>query len=152
MEATVPVQTSRHFYIDWAKERLDEMDATLASLEHQASEVQAASREKADQMLADLRKRRHEFQEGVKMQAEASEAVWLRTKAQLDAQWNGFEAEVKKYIEAFKAAAIPPATTMAAANGVILQDILILLSEVACRRASRPVADLRLWLGELDDP
>ena len=97
----MPVQTSRHFYIDWAKERLDEMDAALAPLEHQASEVQAASREKADQLLADLRKRRDEFQEGVKMQAEMSEAAWLRTKAQLDAQWNGFEADVKKYIETF---------------------------------------------------
>jgi hypothetical protein len=90
-----------HFYIDWAKERLDEMDAALASLQGQANELQAASRAKADQLLADLRKRRHDFQEGVKMQAETSEAAWLRTKAQLDAQWNGFEAEVKKYIETF---------------------------------------------------
>jgi len=73
----MPVQTSMHFYINWAKERLDEMDATLASLKDQASEVQAASRAKADQLLADLRKRRHEFQEGVKMQAETSEAAWL---------------------------------------------------------------------------
>src|SRR5271170_5890941 len=101
MEATMPVQTSMHFYINWAKERLDEMDATLASLKDQASEVQAASRAKADQLLADLRKRRHEFQEGVKMQAETSEAAWLRTKAQLETQWNGFEAEVQKYFETF---------------------------------------------------
>jgi hypothetical protein len=101
METTMPVQTSRHFYIDWAKERLDEMDAILASLQDQASELQAASRAKADQLLADLHKRRHEFQEAVKMQAETSEAAWLRTKTQLDAQWNGFEAEVKKYIETF---------------------------------------------------
>ena len=97
----MPVQTSMHFYIDWAKERLDEMDAALASLQGQANELQAASRAKADQLLADLRKRRHDFQEGVKMQAETSEAAWLRSKAQLDAQWNGFEAEVKKYIETF---------------------------------------------------
>ena len=26
-------QSSMHFYVNWAKERLDEMDATLASLE-----------------------------------------------------------------------------------------------------------------------
>jgi hypothetical protein len=101
MEAIVPIQSSMHFYIDWAKERLDEMDATLASLQDQASELQAASRARADQLLADLRKRRDEFQEGVKMQAETSEAAWLRTKAQLDAQWNGFEVEVKKYFETF---------------------------------------------------
>src|SRR5271165_569271 len=101
MEATMPVQTSMHFYINWAKERLDEMDATLASLEDQSREVQAASRAKADQLLTNLRKRRLEFQEDVKMQAETSEATWLRTKAELDVQWNGFEAEVKKYVETF---------------------------------------------------
>jgi hypothetical protein len=101
MEVTMPIQTSMHFYINWAKERLDEMDATLASLEHQAREVEAASRTNADQLLTSLRKRRLEFQEGVTMQTETSEAAWLRTKAQLDAQWNRFEAEVKEYIETF---------------------------------------------------
>jgi hypothetical protein len=33
-----------HFYLNWAKERLDEMDATLASLETKVSEVQADAR------------------------------------------------------------------------------------------------------------
>ena len=30
-----------HFYLSWAKERIDEMDATLASFEAKVSEVQA---------------------------------------------------------------------------------------------------------------
>jgi hypothetical protein len=101
MEVIMPVQSSKHFYINWANERLDEMDATLASLEHQASEVQAASRAKADELLTNLRKRRLEFQEGFPMHAETNEAAWLRAKAQLDAQWNGFEAEIQKYVETF---------------------------------------------------
>ena len=37
----MPTQSSIHFYLNWAKERIDEMDATLASLESKASEVQA---------------------------------------------------------------------------------------------------------------
>jgi hypothetical protein len=90
-----------HFYINWAKERLDEMDATLASLEHQAREVQTASRAKADELLTNLRNRRLEFQEGVPMHAETNEAAWLRTKAELDGKWKGFEAEVREYIETF---------------------------------------------------
>jgi hypothetical protein len=33
--------SSMHFYLNWAKERIDEMDAMLASLEQNASGVQA---------------------------------------------------------------------------------------------------------------
>jgi len=32
-------QSSIHFYLNWAKERIDEMDATLASLETKLSEL-----------------------------------------------------------------------------------------------------------------
>ena len=46
-----------HFYLNWAKERIDEMDATLASLETKASKLQADARAKANQALADMRKR-----------------------------------------------------------------------------------------------
>ena len=34
-------QSSMHFYLNWAKERIDEMDAALASLEAKAGQVQA---------------------------------------------------------------------------------------------------------------
>jgi hypothetical protein len=60
----MPVQSSMHFYLNWAKERIDEMDATLASLETKgnqvqakAGQVQADSRVRADQLVADLKKR-----------------------------------------------------------------------------------------------
>ena len=67
----MPAQSSMHFYLNWAKERIDEMDATLASLESKAGEVHASSRIKADQLIADSRKKRDEFQNTVKKQAEA---------------------------------------------------------------------------------
>ena len=54
----MPAQSSMHFYLNWAKERIDEMDATLASLESKAGEVHASSRIKADQFIADSRKKR----------------------------------------------------------------------------------------------
>ena len=41
MEAIMPEQSRMHFYLNWAKERIDEMDATLASLEANVSQVQA---------------------------------------------------------------------------------------------------------------
>jgi ElaB/YqjD/DUF883 family membrane-anchored ribosome-binding protein len=92
-------QSSVHFYLNWAKERIDEMDATLASLEAKAGQVQADSKVRAGQLIADLRKRRDEFQATVRKQAEAGVAAWERTKTQLEAQWNSFEAEVKSYID-----------------------------------------------------
>jgi DNA anti-recombination protein RmuC len=99
MEATMPERSSVHFYLNWAKERIDEMDATLASLERKASHVQADLKEKANELISDLRTRRDEFQTLAKKQAEAGVAAWERTKAQFESQWNGFEAQVKTYID-----------------------------------------------------
>jgi hypothetical protein len=94
-------QSSIHFYLNWAKERIDEMDATLASLETKLSEVQADARVKANQVLADLRKKRDDFQTTVKKQAEVNEAAWIKAKAQLETEWTAFETEVKKYVDTF---------------------------------------------------
>ncbi len=101
MEVVMPGQSSMHLYLNWAKERIDEMDATLASLEAKASQVQASSRVKADQLMADMRKKRDEFQGVFKKQAEAGEAAWVGIKADLDKKWTGFEADVKTYIDHF---------------------------------------------------
>lgn len=95
----MPEQSSMHLYLNWAKERIDEMDATLASLERKASQVQADLKVKANQLISDLKTRRDEFQTLVQKQAEAGDAAWGRTKAQLESQWNGFEAQVKTYID-----------------------------------------------------
>jgi hypothetical protein len=94
-------QSSIHFYLNWAKERLDEMDATLASLEAKVSEVEADARVKANQILSDLRKRRDDFRSSVKKQAEANEVAWIKAKAQLETDWSAFETEVKKYVDTF---------------------------------------------------
>jgi hypothetical protein len=99
-EATMSEQSRFHFHIEWAKERLDEMDAILVSLERQVRETQTASRAKTDQLIADLRKSRDEFQQAMNTQLQAGEAAWLRSRAQLESLWDGFAAEVNKYFEA----------------------------------------------------
>ena len=53
--------SSMHFYLNWAKERIDEMDAALASFEIKAGDVKAESKVRAEQIIADLKKRRDEF-------------------------------------------------------------------------------------------
>jgi hypothetical protein len=95
------MQSSTHFYVNWAKERLDEMDAALTSLEGKVGGVQADVRDKANKFLTDLRKQRDAFRDTVKKQSEANEAAWISAKARLEPEWNSFEAEVKKYFESF---------------------------------------------------
>jgi hypothetical protein len=49
------------FYLNWAKGRMDEMDAVVASLEGKASELAAQSRAAADRLIANLRRQRDAF-------------------------------------------------------------------------------------------
>jgi hypothetical protein len=74
VEATMPEPSSMYFYLDWTKQRIDEMDATLASREAEASLMKVDSKAKADQFIADLKKRRDEFQVKAKAGLEAGEA------------------------------------------------------------------------------
>jgi hypothetical protein len=97
----MPMQSNIHFYVNWAKERLDEMDATLTSFESKVAEVQADARNRADKVLAVMREKRDEFRNIVKKQAEANEAGWIKAQAQLESEWSSFETEAKKYVESF---------------------------------------------------
>jgi hypothetical protein len=98
-ESVMPEHSSMHVYLNWAKERLDEMDAALASLEAKATQQKADAKAKADQLIADLKKRRDEFQAKAQTEAQATEATWQGAKTQLESQWHGFEAQVKTYFE-----------------------------------------------------
>jgi hypothetical protein len=95
----MPEHSSMHLYVNWTKERLDEMDATLASLEAKTSQLRLDAKTKAEQVIGNLKKRRNEFQAKAKTQAEASEAAWQAAKTQLEAQWTEFEAQVRTYLE-----------------------------------------------------
>src|SRR3954467_13494948 len=87
----MPAQSSIHFYVNWAKERLDEMEAVLTSLEGKAGEVQADARDKASKAVAELRRSRDAFREAIKKQAEANETAWNNTQAKLEPEWKSFE-------------------------------------------------------------
>ncbi|QHO79086.1 hypothetical protein ACH79_26180 [Bradyrhizobium sp. CCBAU 051011] len=97
----MPMQSNIHFYVNWAKERLDEMDATLTSFENKVAEVQADARDRADKVLSAMREKRDEFRNIVKKQAEANEAGWITAQAQLESEWGSFETESRKYVESF---------------------------------------------------
>jgi hypothetical protein len=101
MECLMATPSNIHFYLNWAKERLDEIEAVLASLEDKVGKVQANARDRTDKALTGLRKSRDIFRKTVKKQTEANEAVWTSAKAKLEPEWNSFEAEVRKYVESF---------------------------------------------------
>jgi len=96
--------SSMHAYLNWTKERIDEMDAALAALEAKAGQVKAESKAKSDELLAGLKKRRDEFQATVqattKKQVEAAEAAWKQVRPQLESQWAVFETQIKTYFDA----------------------------------------------------
>jgi hypothetical protein len=94
-------QSNINFFTNWGKERLDEMEATVTSLEAKAAEVQSDLREKAATVLADLSKKRDEFRDTLKTQSEAGEAAWSQTKSKMEADWRVFEAEVGRYVDSF---------------------------------------------------
>jgi hypothetical protein len=96
----MPAQSSMHMYVNWAKERLDEMDATLALFEKKVAEVRADARAKADSALADMRAKRDAFRDVLKTESKAGEAEWTRAKAALEKDWSAFEAAVQKYVDA----------------------------------------------------
>jgi hypothetical protein len=99
MEAIMTEPSSVHAYLNWTKQRIDEMDATLASLEAKVGQVRAETKTKAEQAIADLKKRRDEFQAKARAQAQQGEAAMQAGKAQLESQWQGFEAQVRTYFD-----------------------------------------------------
>jgi len=94
-------QNNIHFFTNWAKERLDEMDAAVTSFEGKLAEVQSDARDMANKVLVDLRKQRDDFRDTITKHSDANEPAWIQAKAKLEADWRSFEAEVKKYVESF---------------------------------------------------
>jgi hypothetical protein len=148
----MPKESSVHLYLNWAKERIDEMDAALASFEVKASAAKADSKVKADQIVVDLKKHRDEFQALLKSQAEAGEVTWARAKMDLEKHWAGFEAQMKTYFEsAGKQVEQQQATfkDLAAAQAKAWHDAADQFREAAAKVAGARTTDLDAMLKRL---
>ena len=86
-------------YLNWVKERMNEMDAVLVSLRAKAAPLQADAIAKRDQLIADLKKHRDEFKVSAEKHAEIGEAAWERASSELEVQWNGFEGRLRAYFD-----------------------------------------------------
>jgi SOS-response transcriptional repressor LexA len=91
--------SSAHFQLNWVKERIDEMDASLASLERSARKAKSQSSSDAKRLVAALKKRRARFETIVKKQAKDNDIAWQRGRAQLEAEWKKFEAEAAHHLK-----------------------------------------------------
>ena len=89
-----------HVYLDWARERLDEVEATLTSLGKTAGKLQGEARAKADRALVDMRARGDSFRKAIAREGEGGEAAWGKAKALLETDWKAFEASVQEYVDA----------------------------------------------------
>jgi hypothetical protein len=76
------------------------MDATLGPLKSKAAEMLAESRVKADQFIADLRKKRNEFESASRSKPRGQSRLRNR-KCAVGNQCRGFEGEIKKYLDTF---------------------------------------------------
>jgi len=89
-----------HVYLDWARERLDEVEATLTSHGKTAGKLQGEARAKADRALVDMRVRGDSFRKAIAREGEGGEAAWGKAKALLETDWKAFEASVQEYVDA----------------------------------------------------
>ena len=101
----VATQSHMHGQLNWAKMRLDEMDAALALFEGKVGELQGNARAKAESTLADMRAQRDAFRETIKKEKDMGEADWTRAKAALETDWSAFEASVREFMDAASAKA-----------------------------------------------
>jgi hypothetical protein len=88
-----------HVYLDWAKERLDEIDATLASFEASIAHQGADVRHTANSALSQIRKSRDAFRQKIKDEKDATDAAWTKAKTLLEVDWKTFESGVEAYLE-----------------------------------------------------
>ncbi|MFZ1109060.1 MAG: hypothetical protein WAN43_12050 [Rhodomicrobium sp.] len=91
-------ETYANPFLNWAKERLDEIDATLTSIEARAGSLQAGTKKHAENALSEIRAQRDVFKEAIQKKKADSEAGWASAKSELEANWTAFEAYVQKYL------------------------------------------------------
>jgi deoxyribodipyrimidine photolyase len=89
-----------HAHIDWAKERLDEIDATLAATESKLSTLKADGQAKVQRALTDMRAQRDAFKQTVNANREAGEAAWRDLRTKLETQWTKFETSFEEWAHA----------------------------------------------------
>jgi hypothetical protein len=99
---TMVEHSNIHHFTEWAKARLDEMEATVATLEIKTGELQQDARSTAEAALSDMRARRDAFKMFVDQNRDKNEAAWKSGIAKLESDWDAFESDVEQHVKATK--------------------------------------------------
>jgi hypothetical protein len=97
-----PDPLGAHAAIEWAREGLLEIDATVATLEEDAGRLHDDARKRADEMISKLRATRDAY--GAKIEGlladgrQQTESMIAETRTALEAQWSAFERELEGYL------------------------------------------------------
>ena len=92
-------ETDTHLFSNWAKERLDEIEATLAALQSRVDSLQADTKTQAEKTIAEIRAQQQVFQEMLKKQTAEGTANWTNLMRGLEENWASFESLVQKIHE-----------------------------------------------------
>src|SRR5579872_6899497 len=124
-------QSRAHENFEWAKQKLDEIDAVLASLEQSATKLQGAARQEADQSLARIKAVQSAFAakvDAARAETSAVKGIGEDAYAALAAQWADLELAFQKFL------------TAAAGQADLVKQAL----------ATRAAAQRDIWLAPLD--
>jgi chromosome segregation ATPase len=89
-----------HPHLAWAMWGLDEIEATLASIES-GLRSRASVHPKAESAMVDMRTARDAFRKSIgEHDARVNDAALARSKADLEGQWAAFEDSVQNYLDA----------------------------------------------------
>lgn len=95
----MPNHCFKHLNLNWARERLEEIKATLESLENRAEKLPAMARSHATRTLADIRKARENFDKYLRENGTMAETGSSQSRDVLQKQWVLFEASAKAFLE-----------------------------------------------------
>jgi hypothetical protein len=91
-----------HAAIEWAKARLSEIDATMATLEEDAGKLHEDARKRADEIISKLQADREAYRtkiEGILADGrQQTESMVAETRAGLEARWSEFERDLEGYL------------------------------------------------------
>lgn len=84
-------QTLAHEYLEWSKQKLGEIEATLASLDSSVEALKSDARKEADRAIARIRTARDAFKakvDALRSDAAATKAITDDAYAVIEAEWN----------------------------------------------------------------
>jgi chromosome segregation ATPase len=94
--------TTRHEYIEKLKDKLDEWDSDIDTLEEKAQHAKADLKFEYEDQLTALRRKRDDAKLKLAELMDASEDAWDDLKQGADEAWDSLKAAIEKALSHFK--------------------------------------------------